>query len=148
MISLAEYAEMDDFLNMWLRKVKKISADLTPDEQAKITKAGADVYMQKLRDVTTAKHKSHHQDKVFGHAADHITNQATNVDGRKTGVSSVGWDNHYHAMNMMRVNNGTRFMKGDHFITNLQQSDETKEAVLKAESEAYQKLINDAGGDD
>ena len=114
---MAEYSEMDDFLEMWLKKVKKISSDLTPKQQSKITKAGADVYMRKLRDVTNAKHRSTHNDKVFGHAADHITNQARNVDGKVTGVSSIGWDNPYHAMNMMRINDGTRKLKADHFIT-------------------------------
>ena len=145
---MADYGEMDDFLGMWLEKVKKISTDLTPDQQAKITKAGADIYMDELRTVTKAKHYSHHKDEKFGHAADHITDQSTNVDGKKTGVSTIGWDNHYHAMNMWRVNDGARYMRGDHFITNLQQSDKTKEDVLRAESEAYQQLINDEEDDE
>ena len=50
-------------------------------------------------------------------------------------------------MNMSRINDGTRKMRGDHFITNLQQSAKTKEAVLKAESEEYQKLIDKEGDD-
>ncbi|WP_375661143.1 hypothetical protein, partial [Bartonella sp. CL71SXKL] len=83
---MAEYAEMDDFLEAWLNKVKMISTDLTPDQQAKITKAGADQYMKMLREVTNAKHRSTHNDKKFGHAADHITNQAADVDGKRTGV--------------------------------------------------------------
>lgn len=145
---MAEYSEMDDFLQAWLDKVKKVSSELTPEQQSQITKAGADVYMKRLRDVTNAKHRSSHHDKKYGHAADHITDQAANVDGKRTGVSTIGWDNHYHAMNMWRVNDGTRKMKGDHFITNLQQSQDTVEAVLNAESEEYQKLIDDAQGDD
>lgn len=144
---MAEYNEMDDFLEMWLKKVKKISSELTPKQQSKITKAGADVYMSKLRDVTNAKHRSSHNDKVFGHAADHITDQARNVDGKATGVSSIGWDNPYHAMNMMRINDGTRKLKADHFITNLQQSEEVRNDVLKAESAEYQKLIQKEGDD-
>lgn len=144
---MASYDGMDDFLQAWLKKVKKISVDLTPKQQAKITKAGADRYMEMLRNETRSKHYSSHDDKTYGHAADHIVDMARSIDGRVTGVSSIGWDNFYHAMNMSRVNDGTRKMRGDHFITNLQQSEKTKEAVLKAESEEYQKLIEKAGDD-
>lgn len=144
---MADYSGMDDFLQMWLNKVKKISTDLTPKQQAKITKAGADKYMELLRDETRSKHYSSHNDKVYGHAADHIVDMAKNVDGKVTGVSSIGWDNYYHAMNMSRVNDGTKKMKGDHFITNLQQSEKVKDAVLRAESAEYQKLIKEEGDD-
>lgn len=144
---MAEYNEMDDFLQAWLNKVKKISTDLTPKQQAKITKAGADKYMEMLRNETRSKHYSSHKDGVYGHAADHIVDMDKNVDGKVTGVSSIGWDNFYHAMNMSRINDGTRKMRGDHFITNLQQSAKTKEAVLKAESEEYQKFIDKEGDD-
>ena len=120
---MASYDGMDDFLQAWLKKVKKISVDLTPKQQAKITKAGADRYMEMLRNETRSKHYSSHDDKTYGHAADHIVDMARSIDGRVTGVSSIGWDNFYHAMNMSRVNDGTRKMRGDHFITNLQQSE-------------------------
>lgn len=144
---MAEYDGMDDFLQMWLNKVKKISTDLTPKQQAKITKAGADKYMELLRAETRSKHYSSHDDKVYGHAADHIVDMAKNVDGKVTGVSSIGWDNYYHAMNMYRINDGTKKMRGDHFITNLQQSEKVKDAVLRAESAEYQKLIKEEGDD-
>lgn len=144
---MADYNGMDDFLQMWLNKVKKISTDLTPKQQAKITKAGADKYMELLRDETRSKHYSSHDDKVYGHAADHIIDMAKDVDGKVTGVSSVGWDNYYHAMNMSRINDGTKKLRGDHFITNLQQSEKVKDAVLRAESAEYQKLIKKEGDD-
>lgn len=144
---MAEYDGMDDFLQTWLNKVKKISTDLTPKQQAKITKAGADKYMELLRDETRSKHYSSHNDKVYGHAADHIVDMAKDVDGRTTGVSTIGWDNYYHAMNMYRINDGTKKMRGDHFITNLQQSEKVKDAVLRAESAEYQKLIKEEGDD-
>lgn len=144
---MADYNGMDDFLEMWLQKVKLISTELTPKEQAKITKAGADVYMEKLRATTRAKHYSSRNDKKHGHAADHIVSQAKDVDGKVTGVSSVGWDNSYHDRIMNWLNDGTRKLHGDHFITNLQQSDKTQEAVLKAESAEYQKLIEKEGDD-
>lgn len=140
---------MSDFMQQWLEEVKDISVNLTPEEQAKITEAGAEVMAEKLTAVTNAKHRSRHNDKVYGHAADHITYMAKDVDGETNGASTVGWDNHYHAMNMMRLNDGYKGYTGDHFVTNLQQDKATSEAVLKAESDKYQELINDkkGGGD-
>ena len=140
---------MSDFMQQWLGEVKDISVNLTPEEQAKITEAGAEVMAEKLTAVTNAKHRSRHNDKVYGHAADHITYMAKDVDGETNGASTVGWDNHYHAMNMMRLNDGYKGYTGDHFVTNLQQDKATSEAVLKAESDKYQELINDkkGGGD-
>ncbi|WP_371967240.1 hypothetical protein [Limosilactobacillus fermentum] len=138
---------MSDFMQQWLEEVKDISVNLTPEEQAKITEAGAEVMAEKLTAVTNAKHRSRHNDKVYGHAADHITHMAKDVDGETNGASTVGWDNHYHAMNMMRLNDGYKGYTGDHFVTNLQQDKATSEAVLKAESDKYQELINDKRGD-
>ena len=97
---------MDQFLEQWLEQVKSISVDLTPKEQAEITKAGAKTMAERLTEVTNAKHRSRHNDKVYGHAADHISYMDKDVDGDTNGASTVGWDNHYHAMNMMRLNDG------------------------------------------
>lgn len=140
--------EMDQFLEQWLENVKSISVDLTPKDQAEITKAGAKVMAERLTKVTNAKHRSRHNDKVYGHAADHISYMGKDVDGEANGASTVGWDNHYHAMNMMRLNDGYKGYTGDHFLTNLQQDKSTSDAVLKAESNKYQELIDKKKGDD
>ena len=50
-------------------------------------------------------------------------------------------------MIMYWLNDGTRKLRGDHFITNLQQSEEVQEDVLKAEAAEYQKLIREEGDD-
>ncbi|KAB1962493.1 hypothetical protein F8252_03325 [Limosilactobacillus fermentum] len=148
MVKMADDIEMDQFLEKWLEQVKSISVDLTPKEQAKITEAGAKMMAERLTEVTNAKHRSHHNDKTYGHAADHISYMAKDVDGEVNGASTVGWDNHYHAMNMVRLNDGYKGYSGDHFVTNLQQDKATSEAVLRAESDKYQELINDKKGDD
>ena len=145
---MADDIEMDQFLEKWLEQVKSISVDLTPKEQAEITKAGAKMMAERLTAVTNAKHRSRHNDKTYGHAADHISYMDKDVDGEVNGASTVCWDNHYHAMNMMRLNDGYKGYSGDHFVTNLQQDKATGEAVLKAESDKYQELINDKKGDD
>lgn len=145
---MADDIKMDQFLEQWLEQVKSISVDLTPKEQAEITKAGAKVMAERLTAVTNAKHRSRHNDKTYGHAADHISYMDKDVDGEANGASTVGWDNHYHAMNMMRLNDGYKGYTGDHFLTNLQQDKSTSDAVLKAESNKYQELIDKKKGDD
>ena len=97
---MADDIEMDQFLEQWLEQVKSISIDLTPKEQAEITKAGAKVMAERLTAVTNAKHRSRHDDKTYGHAADHVSYMDRDVDGEVNGASTVGWDNHYHAMNI------------------------------------------------
>ena len=145
---MADGVEMNDFLQDWLKKVKSISTELTPKEQEKITAAGAEVFKDKLQQTTREKHYSNHNDKVYGHAADNIDMMKSDVDGDHNGASTVGWNNHYHAMNMMRLNDGYKGYTADHFVTNLIQDNNTSTAVLQAESEAYQKMLNAKGGDD
>ena len=133
-------ADMVAELESWLKQVENI-ANLTPKEQAKITKAGAEVFREYLEEETRKKHYSSHKDPVYGHMADHVTVQAKDVDGRETGKSTAGWDNFYHANNARRLNDGTKKYTADHFVTNLQNSDEVKEAVLLAEKAEYDKII-------
>lgn len=145
---MADGIGMDEFLQKWLKKVKKISTDLTPKEQEKITAAGGKVFKEKLTQMTRQKHYSNHNDKKYGHAADHISIMNSDVDGDHNGAVTVGWDNHYHAMNMMRLNDGYKGYTADHFVTNLVQDSGISNEVLRAESEAYQQLLDKNGGDD
>lgn len=135
---------LDGALDDWLKQVQKL-ANLTPKEQAKITKAGAEVFRQELEDATREKHYSSHKDPVYGHMADNVTLQAKNIDGRVTGVSTVGWENRYHATNARRLNDGTKKYTADHFVTNVQQSKKVLEKVLAAEKAEYEKLIRKRG---
>jgi hypothetical protein len=138
--------DFTDALNEWLEQVSKL-ANLTPDQQTNITKAGAEIYKEKLEQATKSKHYSSHDDKTYGHMADNITFQGADIDGKKTGISSVGWNNHYHAMNAMRLNDGTKSIRADHFVTELQDSEKVKNEVLMAEKNEYEKLVKKVGGD-
>lgn len=140
-------AGLDDALNSWLEDVKKV-AEMTPTDQAKITKAGADELQKVYTDVTREKHYSSHEDKKYGHMADHVTKQATNIDGVKNGVSSVGWDNPYHAMNARRLNDGTKKYSADHFVDDIRDDPETAEKVVLAQQAEYQKLLKKIEGGD
>lgn len=145
---MADGIEMDEFLKKWLKQVKDISTDLTPKEKERITSAGGQVFKEKLTQTTREKHFSTHNDKKYGHAANNIDMMKSDVDGDHNGSVTVGWNNHYHAMNMMRLNDGYKGYTADHFVTNLIQDNDVSNAVLKAESEEYQKMIKEKGGDE
>lgn len=145
---MADGISMDEFLKKWLKQVKAISTDLTPKEKEQITSAGGQVFKEKLTQTTREKHFSTHNDKKYGHAANNIDMMKSDVDGDHNGSVTVGWNNHYHAMNMMRLNDGYKGYTADHFITNLIQDNDVSNAVLKAESEEYQKMIKEKGGDE
>lgn len=138
--------ELDEELNKWYRSVASL-VDIPSEEKAIITGAGAKVFEEKLTNETNAKHRSNHKDKAYGHAADHVTMQAGNVDGTKTGVSSVGWDNAYHAMNMQRLNDGTKKIKADHFVDNLRKNDAVISEVTAAEAAIYAAKVKKAEAD-
>lgn len=136
---------LDEALDEWLKTVASIG-NLTPAEQAKITNAGAKVFKKELEEVTREKHYSRKKNPKFGHMADGLAIQSTNADGVKTGSSTVGWKNNYHAQNARRLNDGTKKYRADHFVTNVQNDSTVKKKVLLAEKEEYEKLIRRKGG--
>ncbi|MCE2069293.1 phage tail protein [Streptococcus thermophilus] len=120
--------------------------NLTLAEQSKITSAGAKVFKKELEEVTREKHYSKKKNPKFGHMADGLAIQTSNADGVKTGVSTVGWKNKYHAENARRLNDGTKKYRADHFVTNVQNDSNVQKKVLLAEKEEYEKLIKRKGG--
>lgn len=136
---------LDNALEDWLKQVKELTS-LTPDEQAKITIAGALVFKERLEETTRKKHYDHKR-KSGGreHLADDIVIQKSDVDNRKTGVSSVGWSDGMNANIARWLNDGSKKLTGDHFVTELQQSKEVLEEVLAAEKEEYQKILRKRG---
>lgn len=73
--------------------------------------------------------------------ADGLAIQSTNADGRKNGLSTVGWKNNYHAQNARRLNDGTKKYRADHFVTNVQNDSNIQKKVLLAEKEEYERII-------
>lgn len=114
---------------------------MTPAEQSKITIAGAKVFKKELEEVTREKHYSRKKNPKFGHMADGLAIQSTNADGRKNGLSTVGWKNNYHAQNARRLNDGTKKYRADHFVTNVQNDSNIQKKVLLAEKEEYERII-------
>lgn len=147
---MADEINLDDAINKWIKKVKSAS-ELSEADRLDINLAGADIFEKALRDETNAKHRSSHKDESFGHAADNIGKYApkglSKDSGVKLGSFIVGWKNRYHAMNMLRLNDGTRKIVGDHFVTNLRQNSTVRSEMLKAEKERYDEILRKKGDD-
>jgi HK97 gp10 family phage protein len=131
--------DIADQLESWLKDVHK----LVPNEaeQEKITKAGAKKLADNLTEVTRKKHYSNHKDEKHGHMADNISYNSNDIDGEHDGSSIVGWTNKYHDMNAMRLNDGTKHIKADHFVD--QNLEDSQDAVFEAELKEYQKGDDD-----
>lgn len=139
--------ELDDALNEWYQDVVK-TMTLTPDEQAEITKAGADAIAPELARVTPESNRN------SKHLKDSIVTQAKDIDGQKNGTSVLGYteDKGYIARFM---NDGTKYYpnrKGsekshigfyNRFLTN----PTVKNKMLTAEANKLKEIINRKGGD-
>lgn len=146
----SEEMSIDKALYKWIKKVKNAS-ELSEADRLDINMAGADIFEKALRDETNAKHRSTHKDAAWGHAADNIGKYApkglSKDSGVKLGSFLVGWKNRYHAMNMLRLNDGTKKIVGDHFVTNLRQNSTVRSEMLKAEKERYDEILRKKGDD-
>ncbi|NME21799.1 phage tail protein [Lactobacillus reuteri] len=135
---------LDDALDLFVKQLEK-STKLNVVEKQTITQAGGAVFRDHLREETSAKHRSNHNDKTWGHAADNIDMYSPRGNSSKYGTlfgdTLVGWKNRYHAMNMERLNDGTRFIKADHFVTNLRNDPTVRSEILAAEKAAYSKIM-------
>ena len=141
---------LDEALNMFIKQVENSSSKLTTADKQEIALAGAQVFEKAEREETNAKHRSSHHDVEFGHAADGIgLYRPSGLDDAETLVGSyvVGWKERYHAMNMMRVNDGTSFITGDPFITNLRKSATVQQRMLAAEKAAYDRIVARKGSE-
>lgn len=131
--------DMSEQLENWLKDVHK----LVPNEaeQEKITKAGAKKLADNLTAVTRKKHYSNHKDEKYGHMADNISYNSNDIDGEHDGSSIVGWTNKYHDMNAMRLNDGAKHIKADHFVD--QNLADSQDDVFNAMLEEYKKGDDD-----
>ncbi|WP_308858260.1 HK97-gp10 family putative phage morphogenesis protein [Lacticaseibacillus paracasei] len=137
--------DMDEALGQWLKQVSK-AAQLSVSDQEKITKAGADVYAKELADTTKEKHPNTKGDGgKYGHLSEDIRSAAGDIDGDHNGSSTVGFHNKAHIARFL--NDGTKNIRGDHFVDNAR--DDAKDAVFAAEQEKYEAIIAklNGGGD-
>ena len=125
-------ASFEKQLNDYRKQLTKLVPNT--EQKRKANKAGAEVYQKRLAEVTKAKHYSNKKDEKYGHVADHIEISDKNSDGVADGSATVGWQNRYHAMNAMRLNDGTVHIKADHFVDLTRE--ESNDAVVAAQAKA------------
>lgn len=138
--------EMDEALEEWLKQVSK-AAELSINDQEKITKAGADVYAKKLAEVTKEKHpNTKGTGGKYGHLSEDISSATGDIDKEHNGNSIAGFGD--KAFVARFLNDGTKKIHGDHFVDNAR--DDAKDAVFAAEQEEYQAIIAklNGGGDE
>ncbi|WP_288528292.1 HK97 gp10 family phage protein [uncultured Secundilactobacillus sp.] len=130
--------ELDAALTQWMAELDH-ATHLTIAEKATVTGAGAKVLANGLAEVIRQKHfRVHIKGRSDTHLANAVNYRKTDIDGEKTGVSSVGFapDKAYIAR---FLNDGTKYIVGDHFV------DQTREAmhgeVVKAERKAYRQIM-------
>ncbi|KRL02520.1 HK97-gp10 family putative phage morphogenesis protein [Liquorilactobacillus capillatus] len=109
-------------------------------QKSEITGAGAKVFAEHLQEVTKEKHYTKHNDVKYGHLADNVVYQKNNIDGEKDGSSTVGFGK--KAFVAKWLNDGTKKMKGDHFVDNARR--ESEEKIFEAQRKKYEELT---GGD-
>lgn len=136
-------------LQNYINSLKDV-ADLDTEEQAKVTKAGAEVFAKELKKVTPV------SDRNSKHAKDSIIIQNTDIDGNKNGDSVVGF-NSEHAYIMRMMNDGTKYYpkkKGKkfgknhlNFYSKLFANNSVQNQVLNANARALEELIKSKQGD-
>lgn len=129
--------DMSEALDQWLKQVSK-AAQLSIKDQEKITKAGADVLASKLTEATKEKHPDTKGDGgAYGHLSEDISAAAGDIDGDHNGKSVAGFGD--KAFVARFLNDGTKHIKGDHFIDNAR--NDAKDDVFAAEQAEYNKII-------
>lgn len=149
MTVLADFENtLGEKLNAWVdTDLAKKTSKMTLADKTRITTAQAEVYKKGLTDLTNQEHRTTHDDKVFGHAADDIHMAPLGMGGAKdvnelNGTLLVGWGKHYHAKNMQFINDGTKYVTGDHFVTNYYNDSAIHSAMKAAGEEAWREILN------
>lgn len=134
-------ADLDAQMQQMMKQINQTVPNVS--EKQKLTKKGADIFSDKLTNVTRNSH--YHVRKIGSvkHLADSIVTSNKTVDGINDGSSSVGFaDKNTSGINHGRIamflNNGTsRNLKGDHFVDNARE--QSQEEVFNAIAQEYKK---------
>lgn len=137
---------LGDALDIFVKQLEK-NLHLNTIEKESITREGGAVFRDDLRKVTNERHRSNHRDETYGHAADHITMYSPHGGDSKYGTligdTLVGWDNPFHAENMMHINDGTCWITADPFITNLRNDPTVRGEMYDKMAERYKAIMSD-----
>lgn len=146
---MANDETLSNQLKNYINSLKDV-ADLGADEQAQVTKQGAEVFAKELKKVTPV------SDRNTKHAKDSVLVQNTDIDGNKNGDSVVGYDSD-HAYIMRMMNDGTKYYpkkKGKkfgknhlNFYSKLFANNAVQNRVLEANARALESLMKKKQGD-
>ncbi|AWT48011.1 HK97 gp10 family phage protein [Oenococcus oeni] len=134
MVSIVDLGDWADNLE----KAYKLSAA----EQAKITKAGADVLKKNIAEYLRSHHYYNRKTGDDPHLADSVIDEATNISGETDGTSIVGFSNK-KAYIARFLNDGTKFIKGDDYLDKVRNA--CLNEIFKAENAEYQKILKEKG---
>lgn len=153
---------LEDILNAFIEDAEAVSTNMTVEDKAKVTKAGADVFAKEVETQYKANHYRHRKTGKDPHLADSVIAQNTNVDGMKNGSSTVGFskDKAYIAN---FIENGTKFpmytakghkykkggqvaITGDHTIANLRNNSNLQDKIVEAQAAVYKQIVDRRNG--
>lgn len=160
---MAQTFSFEDIMQSLVDDAESVSSNLSVEDKAKITKAGADVFAKGLAKVTKAKHYRNRKTGENPHLADSVIVQNKNVDGLKDGSSTVGWSSE-KAYIARFINDGTRFpifskkgrkyrkagqvaITADPFVSEYRDSSESQNAVLEAEAQVFSEILRKKGAE-
>ncbi|AVO66253.1 HK97 gp10 family phage protein [Weissella cibaria] len=149
---------LEDILNAIISDAEALSTQMTVEDKAKLTKAGADVFAKELETEYKANHYRHRTTGKDPHLAESVMAQNANVEGMKNGSSTVGFskDKAYIAN---FIENGTKFpmytskgrkykhggqvaINGDHAIENLRNDSKLKDKIVEAQEAVYKQIVD------
>ena len=151
----------EEFFNDFVKQAEDLTVNLPVEDKTKVTKAGAKVFAKELEAQYKQKHYRHRETGEDPHLADSVIMQNTNIDGMKDGTSTVGF-NQEKAYIANFIENGTKFpmytkrgrqykhagqvnITADHAIADLRVNSNVQAKMLKAEAEAYKKILEKKG---
>lgn len=149
---------LEDILNAIISDAEALSTQMTVEDKAKLTKAGADVFAKELKSEYKANHYRHRTTGKDPHLAESVMTQNSNADGMKNGSSTVGFskDKAYIAN---FIENGTKFpmytgkgrkykhggqvaINGDHVIDNLRNDSKLQDKIVEAQAAVYKQIVD------
>ncbi|TVV27051.1 HK97 gp10 family phage protein [Weissella cibaria] len=149
---------LEDILNAIISDAEALSTQMTVEDKAKLTKAGADIFAKELETEYKANHYRHRTTGKDPHLAESVMAQNANVEGMKNGSSTVGFskDKAYIAN---FIENGTKFpmytskgrkykhggqvaINGDHAIENLRNDSKLKDKIVEAQAAVYKQIVD------
>ena len=149
------------FFEDFVKQAEDLTVNLPVEDKAKVTKAGAKVFAKELEAEYKQKHYRHRETGEDPHLADSVIMQNKNIDGMKDGTSTVGF-NQQKSYIANFIENGTKFpmytkkgrkykhagqvnLTADHVIRDLRANPNVQAKMLKAEAEAYNKILEKKG---